>query len=320
MTEEIKKDASSDVVDGKRPRNESGDEALIETANVNEQKQEQKTDLNVSGANETVRKPTQSTPPLPRQQQKPQQQDQFDDPSDDGAENKNSSNEASCKNPSVAAPASTTSPLRTAETLTDATKHTGIARKEAATPLETPESANAKHTTDPESNSSASEQTGERLDAGAQFDGDRKKEDSAQNSKKDGDNSTDGQDKTPSSAGTKRSVEEDVTRLFYRDRELKLKKARTEATSTTATASSSATNGKSHVTALGTPGTPKILATAKPYSGLQAKWDEMFNRLLRFKAENDNCLVPNRYSKDPALGAWVSTQRRQVRPMDLNNT
>ena len=55
----------------------------------------------------------------------------------------------------------------------------------------------------------------------------------------------------------------------------------------------------------------------KPYSGLQAKWDEMFNRLLDFKKKHSHCLVPNRYSDDPALGAWVSTQRRQVRRIDV---
>ena len=48
---------------------------------------------------------------------------------------------------------------------------------------------------------------------------------------------------------------------------------------------------------------------------LQAKWEEMFNRLLAYKKENGDCLVPNRYEPDPALGAWVSTQRRQYKAM-----
>ena len=51
----------------------------------------------------------------------------------------------------------------------------------------------------------------------------------------------------------------------------------------------------------------------KPFSTLQAKWDEMFDRLVAYKNENGNCLVPNRYEKDSSLGAWVSTQRRQYK-------
>ena len=44
--------------------------------------------------------------------------------------------------------------------------------------------------------------------------------------------------------------------------------------------------------------------------GNQAKWDEIFGRLLRYKEDHGDCLVPNRYEPDPSLGAWVSTQRR----------
>jgi Helicase associated domain len=44
--------------------------------------------------------------------------------------------------------------------------------------------------------------------------------------------------------------------------------------------------------------------------GHQAKWDEIFGRLLKYKKEHGDCLVPNRYEPDPSLGAWVSTQRR----------
>lgn len=42
----------------------------------------------------------------------------------------------------------------------------------------------------------------------------------------------------------------------------------------------------------------------------QAKWDALFGRLLKYKDEFGDCLVPNRYETDPSLGAWVSTQRR----------
>jgi Helicase associated domain len=46
------------------------------------------------------------------------------------------------------------------------------------------------------------------------------------------------------------------------------------------------------------------------HGALQAKWEHMFDRLVDFKEKNGHCLVPNRYSQDPSLGAWVSTQRR----------
>jgi hypothetical protein len=48
-------------------------------------------------------------------------------------------------------------------------------------------------------------------------------------------------------------------------------------------------------------------------SVLQQKWNQMYERLFIFKQEHGHCLVPNRYVKHHALGAWVSTQRRQVR-------
>mmetsp|Transcript_20178 Transcript_20178/g.58365 ORF Transcript_20178/g.58365 Transcript_20178/m.58365 type:complete len:184 (+) Transcript_20178:321-872(+) len=46
---------------------------------------------------------------------------------------------------------------------------------------------------------------------------------------------------------------------------------------------------------------------------LQQKWDQMYARLLVFKGKHDHLLVPNRYSEDRSLGAWVSTQRRQYK-------
>lgn len=41
----------------------------------------------------------------------------------------------------------------------------------------------------------------------------------------------------------------------------------------------------------------------------------MFHQLLEYKAENGDCLVPNRYAKNPQLGSWVSTQRRQYKSL-----
>jgi hypothetical protein len=41
-----------------------------------------------------------------------------------------------------------------------------------------------------------------------------------------------------------------------------------------------------------------------------ARWEQMFEKLLNYKEGHGDCLVPNRYEPDPSLGAWVSTQRR----------
>jgi len=52
---------------------------------------------------------------------------------------------------------------------------------------------------------------------------------------------------------------------------------------------------------------------SRPMSILEQKWNQMFDRLYLFKEKHGHCLVPNRYENDPALGAWVSTQRRQYK-------
>ncbi len=44
-----------------------------------------------------------------------------------------------------------------------------------------------------------------------------------------------------------------------------------------------------------------------------AKWDMMYMRLVQYKNEHDDCLVPNRYKPDTQLGSWVSTQRRHYK-------
>jgi hypothetical protein len=46
-----------------------------------------------------------------------------------------------------------------------------------------------------------------------------------------------------------------------------------------------------------------------------AKWEVMFNRLLKFKKIYGHCLVPNRYKNDNKLGSWVSTQRKQYKAL-----
>ena len=48
------------------------------------------------------------------------------------------------------------------------------------------------------------------------------------------------------------------------------------------------------------------LGPGQPGHKLQAKWDGMYQRLIKFKEKYGHCLVPNRYPDDPQLGAWVS--------------
>jgi hypothetical protein len=48
----------------------------------------------------------------------------------------------------------------------------------------------------------------------------------------------------------------------------------------------------------------KKVARIQPGKKLQAKWDDMFERLIAYKNEHGDCLVPNRYAKDPQLGSW----------------
>ena len=43
------------------------------------------------------------------------------------------------------------------------------------------------------------------------------------------------------------------------------------------------------------------------------QWNAMFEKLLKFKEEHGNCLVPKRYPPDIKLGTWVHTQRIQYR-------
>ena len=42
---------------------------------------------------------------------------------------------------------------------------------------------------------------------------------------------------------------------------------------------------------------------------LGSSWDEMFGRLVAYKHQHGDCLVPQKYI-DKQLGSWVSTQRR----------
>jgi len=45
------------------------------------------------------------------------------------------------------------------------------------------------------------------------------------------------------------------------------------------------------------------------------QWDNMFERLLKFKEKSGHCMVPKRYPPDLKLGTWVHTQRIQHRKL-----
>lgn len=51
----------------------------------------------------------------------------------------------------------------------------------------------------------------------------------------------------------------------------------------------------------------------KVVTGHEARWEEMFKRLMKFREKNGHCLVPNRYPDDRQLGTWVARQRRQYK-------
>ncbi|OEU05702.1 hypothetical protein FRACYDRAFT_204715 [Fragilariopsis cylindrus CCMP1102] len=40
-----------------------------------------------------------------------------------------------------------------------------------------------------------------------------------------------------------------------------------------------------------------------------ARWMEMYSKLIEHKKQNKSTAVPKRYTEDPSLGFWVSTQR-----------
>mmetsp|Transcript_10952 Transcript_10952/g.16439 ORF Transcript_10952/g.16439 Transcript_10952/m.16439 type:complete len:545 (+) Transcript_10952:301-1935(+) len=50
-----------------------------------------------------------------------------------------------------------------------------------------------------------------------------------------------------------------------------------------------------------------------PRKSAQEAWDVMFAKLLKYKEENGDCLVPSRYPKDQQLGYWVVRQREHYK-------
>lgn len=41
----------------------------------------------------------------------------------------------------------------------------------------------------------------------------------------------------------------------------------------------------------------------------EVQWEEMYQRLVQYKQENGDCLVPRKFEGDPKLATWVETQR-----------
>jgi hypothetical protein len=41
----------------------------------------------------------------------------------------------------------------------------------------------------------------------------------------------------------------------------------------------------------------------------EAQWEDMYHRLVHYKEQHGNCLVPRKYEQDPRLATWVETQR-----------
>ena len=39
------------------------------------------------------------------------------------------------------------------------------------------------------------------------------------------------------------------------------------------------------------------------------QWEDMYQRLVRYRKEFGDCLVPRKYERDPKLSTWVETQR-----------
>ena len=46
------------------------------------------------------------------------------------------------------------------------------------------------------------------------------------------------------------------------------------------------------------------------------RWESMFTKLKQYSRQHGDCLVPQRYEKDPSLGNWVMTQRRRRDKLD----
>ena len=50
----------------------------------------------------------------------------------------------------------------------------------------------------------------------------------------------------------------------------------------------------------------------------KTKWLEQYQKLVAYKEKTGNCNVTGKYSEDPNLGTWVSTQRRSYKKGTLS--
>ncbi|OEU05699.1 hypothetical protein FRACYDRAFT_204728 [Fragilariopsis cylindrus CCMP1102] len=46
------------------------------------------------------------------------------------------------------------------------------------------------------------------------------------------------------------------------------------------------------------------------WDALDARWMDMYNKLIKYKKQNKSTRVPCSYTEDPSFGMWVSTQRQ----------
>jgi hypothetical protein len=47
------------------------------------------------------------------------------------------------------------------------------------------------------------------------------------------------------------------------------------------------------------------------------KWMDMYQKLIPYKEQHKNAMVPRQYKKDPSLGHWVRKQRQRYRKDEL---
>ncbi|KAL7459991.1 hypothetical protein ACHAXS_000462, partial [Conticribra weissflogii] len=59
-------------------------------------------------------------------------------------------------------------------------------------------------------------------------------------------------------------------------------------------------------------------AYSQPTAIDDPKWMNKYNELLQYRRDNGDCRVPLRYSENPPLGRWVSSQRRDYKVWEKN--
>ncbi len=62
----------------------------------------------------------------------------------------------------------------------------------------------------------------------------------------------------------------------------------------------------------------RLVALGFDWDPIASAWEESFHTLEQYKAAHGDCNVPNRWSKNPSLGHWVSMQRQLSRKGQLS--